>query len=579
MTVQRVNLQNGMRDCLPSLGYEPKRNGGEVAAKMPTKAHSPNAELSVRSIRDAKGQGVVVAPHFLASAAGARVLREGGNAVDAAVAANAVLCVVYPHMCGIGGDLFALTYEADKNLVRALNGSGPAPQAADRTAFGDNKSIPFRGTLPVTVPGAVASWDALLQEAGTWPLSDVLSDAIGLAEEGFEVSTRVAAWIANDYETIRLFPETARILLTNSGEPPTYGDRLAFPELAETLRRLGELGAREFYEGFIARQIVEAVQLKGGLLTEADLAAYQPIWCTPCVMSYGDVRLHTTPPNSQGLAYLLLLRLFESERGAQFAPGSYEWIRRLVEAKRTAFRVRDTVVGDPAFLERTIDDTLDDAELDALLAKHGEHSAATTDQRLVGDTIAVASLDADGNACSLIESLYFAFGSMETVGGTGILLHNRGSYFSLDPASKACVSPGKRPLHTLMPVLATEKTTGSLRFVLGTMGGDGQPQTLAQITSRVCDSGTSLGEAIDAPRFLDGRFVLGEDPDVLSIEARFEPEVNEALETTYRLQITQAYDERMGHACGVVIDDLGAFEAAADPRGDGTAERSERGDA
>jgi gamma-glutamyltranspeptidase len=506
----------------------------------------------------ARRAGAVASPHSAATDVGAEVLADGGNALDAAVATNAMLAVVYPHMCGLGGDLFLLYHEARTGAVHCLNGTGPAPASATLEAFADRgvRSVPARGALAVTVPGAVGAWEAAIARFGSRSLADLLAPATAAAEAGVRVTERLAAWIAEAGEDLREDPALRALFFDGDGEPAAAGQTLRQPALARTLRRLAAAGAEDLYAGELAAEIDRAVQAAGGLLRAADLTAYRPEWVAPIRARHLDLDVVTTPPNSQAITALVML----DHMGADSArPGSARYVQDFIAAKRHAFALRDAHVTDPAHMTVTTDE---------LLAGAVPAAAAVTPPPR-GDTVYLCTLDAEGNACSLIESIYYAWGSCFVAGDSGILLHNRGHGFSLDREAANVIAGGKRTLHTLMASMALER--GRPRLLFGTMGADGQPQTNVQVLHRLVN-GHSAADAVAAPRMLHGRFTLEDDPEVLHVEEDYEPETLRALRDTMApLNVVPARSERMGHAHAITIEPDGRPTAGADPRSDGSA--------
>jgi len=514
-------------------------------------------------------RGVIASPHPLATLAGIQILQEGGNAVDAAVATNAVLAVVHPHMCGLGGDLFALIHHGKEREVLALNASGAAPKAATLEAYrgAGHTEMPFRGLWSVTVPGAVDGWAAALARCGSMRLKDVLRPAIQWAERGFPASAELVRAIHAERSLLEATPESARIYLPG-GRPPCVGERLVQSDLARSLSTLAEGGRQAFYAGPIGAEIARASQANGGLLSAEDLTGSHAEWVTPLSVDYRGFRVFQCPPNSQGLATLLALQILA---GFDLAGASEaDRLHLMVEAKKLAFADRDRYVADPRFVPVPTGRLLDPpyaAGRRALISPDRAMAAATAGQ-LNGDTICLCAADGQGHWVAWIQSLYATFGSGVVAGTTGILLQNRGAYFSLDPAHVNRVAPGKRTLHTLTPLLATRGHQPVL--VTGTRGADGQPQTLLTILTGLADRGLPIQEALDAPRFVHGRRVRGDDPHSLRIEARYPPEVASTLAARgHRVKVTEPFDFNMGFAQGIMHHpESGCLEGAADPRGD-----------
>ena len=505
--------------------------------------------------------GAVASPHHAATRTGRDVLANGGNAADAAIAVNAMLSVVYPHMCGIGGDAFVLYYEARTGRVHCLNGTGPAPARATRESLTErgHQTVPVRGPLAVTVPGAVAAWDALLKRFGTRRLTDLLGPAIVAAETGFEVGHRLSGWMRDAGEALRSDPTLARTFVDLAGEPLRPGARVRQPELARTLGRIAERGPEDFYTGETAARLDAAMRDAGGLMTAEDLRHYAATWVSPIETRHGGMTVVTTPPNSQGITGLLMLeRIAAADAGLDL---STDYVRALVEAKRAAFEIRDRYVTDPDYME---------VPAERLLQEPLELGQPASAPPIGGDTCYFCTADSEGNACSMIQSIFYSFGSAYVAGDTGILLHNRGHHFSLDEDHPNRLEPGKRTLHTLMACMALEN--GRPRFVFGTMGADGQPQFNVQVLHRLL-SGADPQAAVSAPRVLHGRFLVEDDPDVLHVESDMNPEtLSELTATVPKLNVVPAKNERMGHAHALCLAPDGSMSAGFDPRSDGSAE-------
>lgn len=515
-----------------------------------------------------QARAAVASPHWRASEVGAEILAAGGSAIDATVATNAMLTVAYPHMCGLGGDLFLLYYEARSGRVHCLNGSGPAPRLASRAAFRDRglERVPERGALSVTVPGTVAAWDVALRRFGAFSLPQLLAPAVEAAEQGVEVTDRLGRWIAGAANDLAVDPVLRRRFLDTDGAPLRGGAMLRQPELAGTLRRLSDRGARDFYRGEIAEEIDRSIRAAGGLLRRDDLERYEPESVAPLRLRYRGLDVLTTPPNSQGIASLLMLNALTELGAGALAVGTADHLDALVTAKRAAFAARDRCIADPRFALVEPDTMLRRAWIRSELAGS---DALVGDRPVGGDTVYICVVDDRGNACSAIQSIFYGFGSCFVAGDTGVLLHNRGHSFSLADDDPNRLEPGKRPRHTLMASLALER--GRPRFVFGSMGADGQPQFNVQVLERLL-TGAGPGAALSAPRILHGRFVLEDDPEVLHVERAFgEDVIAELARRGHRLEVAPALDERMGHAHAIAVADDGSLTAASDPRSDGAA--------
>jgi gamma-glutamyltranspeptidase/glutathione hydrolase len=501
--------------------------------------------------------GAVASPHRAATAVGEDVLAAGGNAMDAAIAINAMLTVVYPHMCGLGGDLFLLYHHARTGAVHCLNGTGGAPALARPSAFAERgyDAVPARGALSLTVPGAVAAWEAARERFGSWSFAELLEPAVAHADDGFEVTARLADWIAATRDDLEADSGLRAGFLDAERQPLAAGTTVCRPEVADTLRRLARAGAADLYTGELAREIAAAVEAAGGLLRQDDLGSYRPEWVAPARVRHDGLDVLTTPPNSQGITALLMLR----QMAARGRPETVAYIDKFISAKLQAFALRDAHLTDAAHMRITPRDLLAGVEVP------GPAAAAPVS----GDTVYACTVDAAGNACSLIQSIYYGFGSCFVAGDTGILMHNRAHYFSLCPEAINVIAPGKRTLHTLMACMALEH--GRPRFVFGTMGADGQPQTNVQVLHRLLD-GAHPADAVAAPRILHGRFALEDDPETLHVEADYAPTATETLVDRYpRVELVAPRSERMGHAHAIAIGADGEVNAGADPRSDGSA--------
>ncbi len=532
-------------------------------------------------------RGMVSTPHYLASASGLDALRRGGSAVDAAIAANATLCVVYPHMCGLGGDGFWLVAGPDTGGVQALDASGPAARAATRKYYrqhGCTDEIPARGPLAVlTTPGAVDGWRVAHERYGRLPWASLFADAIEYARSGMAVTHSLAEWLAADESILRQCPGTARTFLPGK-RPPRVGERLVQPELAHTLQLLAETGARAFYEGPIARRICDALAPAGSPLNPDDFAGYRARWVNPISASYRGYDVVQLPPSTQGFAALQILNLLEGFDVASWGDGTADYYHHMVEAVKVAFADRDEWLTDPDFVTIPLEQLLSKdyaAERRRLIASRqalagdriiaGLRYGTTFDRRgPEGDTVYFCVCDASGLVVSKIQSIYHDFGSAVTGGDTGIIMQNRGSFFSLDENHPNRLEPGKRTFHTIIPAMLLRDGRPVLAY--GTMGGEGQPQTQAAMLTRLIDFGYDVQQAIEAPRWLMGR-TWGTASSSLSLEARIPDEVvRELARRGHPVNVVGAWDGTLGHAQAIRIDrENGLFEGGADPRGDGAA--------
>ncbi len=538
-------------------------------------AANPRATRSVVLARN----GLIATSQPLASAAGLRVLQNGGNAFDAAVTAAAVLSVVEPTMNGVGGDLFALIYDAKGKAVRALNASGRAPARATPEEFRRRglDAIPYRGVLSVSVPGVVDGWNELLARHGTITLAQALAPAITYAREGYAVSEIIAnQW--KDVEPILAGDPAAAATFLPGGRAPAAGDIFRNPRLADTLDRIASGGRDAFYTGAIAQAIADDMRRRNGLLTEADLAANRPDWFEPISTTYRGHTVLELPPNTQGVVALQMLNILEGFDLKAMGHNSAEYLHLLVEAKRMAFADRDAWLADgasvpPKVLERML--SKDYATERRRLFNPDRTGSPYPPVGLVsgmrqridelpeahGDTIYMTVADRDGNVVSLIQSIFEAFGAGIVAGDTGIALHNRAALFTLQPGHPNIVAPGKRPFHTLVPAMVLKEGRPWLSF--GVMGGDMQPQGHVQVLLNLIDFGMNIQEAGEAPRFRHSAAGL-------ALESAISPEARFGLSRRGHAVITQI--GMFGGFQGILFDPrTGVMQGGSDPRKDGLA--------
>jgi gamma-glutamyltranspeptidase/glutathione hydrolase len=519
--------------------------------------------------------GVVAASQPLAAQAGLRILQDGGNAVDAAVAAAAVLNVVEPMMTGVGGDVFALVYLAAEGTLLGLNGSGRAPSGATTDFFARRgiTRMPGGGIHSATVPGTVDGWDQLLRRAGTLTFAEVLQPAITYAEQGYPVSEIIASQWDDSASALTGDADAVRTWLPG-GRAPRSGAAFACPALGCTLRLLAEEGRDAFYQGAIARAIVAKSEALGGLFTLDDLAAHTSTWVEPLHTSYRGYEVYELPPNTQGVAALEMLNVLEGYDLAALGPQSAEYWHLLIEAKKLAYADLDAHLADPEFAPMLIDALLSkeyatqqrsriDPERVAGRVATGMGADVPRPRPGAGDTVYLAAADRRGNLVSFINSLYGLFGSGVGVGDTGILLHNRGALFSLDPAHPNHVEPHKRPYHTLVPAFAMRDGRPWLAF--GVMGGDMQPQGHVQVLVNLIDFGMNAQAAGDVARCHHFQA-----PNVVAVEAGFAPDVLQNL-TARGHRLARAPGVYGGYQAIQVDPASGAYAAASDPRKDGQA--------
>lgn len=531
--------------------------------------------------------GMIATSHRLASVSGLNALRNGGSAVDAAIAANATLSVVYPHMAGLGGDGFWLIHSPDEDDVRALNASGPAGRDATREYYRKQgyDAIPSRGPpAALTVPGVVDGWQEVHERYGKLEWADLFTDAIRHARDGTAVSRSVADWLVKDEPILAKHPAAEEVFLSD-GRRPREGEVLVQSDLADSLELIARKGARDaFYEGELAERICDDLGTRGSPLRPADFAEFTAEWVEPISTTYRGYTVYEFPPNTQGFTALQILNLIEGFDVADWGDGSADYYHHMAEAVKVAFADRDACLSDPEFVDIPIDrltskkyaderrelitddDALTMGEIEPGLSVEPEARAPGGDD----DTCYFCAIDDDALAVSAIQSIYHDFGSAEIGGDTGIILQNRGSFFSLSDEHPNRLEPGKRTFHTLIPAMFCEE--GKPRLVYGTMGGEGQPQTHAAMITRLVDFGYDVQQAIEAPRWLMGRTWGAESQD-FSLEGRISDEVIRELRA--RGQPTKPlhdWDDNMGHAQAIWINpETGWLEGGADPRGDGAA--------
>lgn len=516
-------------------------------------------------------EAAVVSDHPLATAAGYEVLRRGGNAVDAAVTVAGVLAVVRPHMNGVGGDAFGLFYDKATGQVTALNGSGRTGALATPAFFAQrgHTSMPDTGALTITVPGAVAAWEAALKRYGTITLAEALAPAIRLATEGWVVTSTLEREIGSG---VRRLNAGGRAIFAPGGSLPPVGALLRNPALASTLTTIARGGADAFYRGPIGETLARFVEAEGGYLRAADFRAHTVEWVNPITLDVaGGRRVHAMPPNSQGVAQLQQLALAEAFDLATLGHNSADYLHTLIETKRLAFADRDRWVADPRFAEVPVDALLNRDYLRTRAATVRPNAAETVTHGFGepvtsepahgdGDTVYLMVVDRNGNAVSWIQSLFSSFGSGLVEPQTGVVLHNRGAGFELNARHPSVMAPGKRPFHTLTPMIVTD--AGGLRMTLGTPGGHGQPQFLTQVYHNIFTFGMSPQRAVEAPRFIHNSGVRSQ------IEDRVAPDVLEALRARgHRIDAVSGWTPTFGGVQVILIDPAsGARRTGADPR-------------
>ncbi|MBX2882419.1 MAG: gamma-glutamyltransferase family protein [Granulosicoccus sp.] len=518
-------------------------------------------------------RGAVVAPHHLASTAGLRVLQEGGNAVEAMIAAASTIAVVYPHMNGLGGDNFWLINSPGQN-VQGIDACGASATAASSQFYQEQglDKIPDRGPLAaLTVGGAVSGWQAAFDYSsqklqGKLPLSRLLEDAVYYAREGVAVTGTLAANAANKRAELEPQPGFADTYI-NNGKTPELGQRLLQPKIAATLEHLVHSGLDDFYRGELANTLAAELAAVGSPLALEDFTRHQALSLDPLTLNVAGHQLFNMPPPTQGLASLLLLGVYA--RLGITDTDTPDYVHALVEATKCAFRVRDRHITDPAWMTVSPEDYLREDVLQSMAVTIDPKLAAPwPDAGDTGDTVWLGAIDQYGTAVSFIQSVYWEFGSGVVLPGTGITWQNRGTSFSLDPAHHNSLSPQRRPFHTIQPALA--RLADGRVMAYGTMGGEGQPQTQAMVFARHVLHNESLQHAITSPRWLLGR-TWGSTATNLRIENRFVESVYAELSARgHDVERVGAFDEIMGHAGALVLNLDGRIEAAADPRSDGS---------
>jgi len=516
--------------------------------------------------------GIVTSPHGIASAAGLEILREGGSAVDAAIAVAATLAVVYPHMNSIGGDGFWLIAEPGHEPI-GIDACGRSAAAASLALYrgAGHGFIPWRGPLAAnTVAGTISGWEAARMVASRWeapfPLERLLRDAIRFAEAGMTVTDGLAQTLTAKRGELADAPGFADVFLPN-GAVPLAGAILRQPALALTLRRLAEDGLDCFYRGSLAREIAADLERLGSPVALADLEQQQAAIRRPLSVRLRNACLFNTAPPTQGFASLMILALFD-RLGVEESE-SFDHLHGLIEATKQAFILRDREIGDPDHMTFDPQALLDDnIELDRMASGiDRRHALPWPQPPSAGDTVWFGVIDGLGRSVSAIQSTYFEFGSGCVLPRTGITWQNRGASFRLCDDGWNALRPGRKPFHTLNPAMAV--LDDGRRMVYGTMGGEGQPQTQAAIFSRYMLFGQDLQEAVTAPRWLLGR-TWGEESTTLKLENRFAPALVESLRRAgHAVELLPPFTNVMGHAGALVEHPGGVLEGAYDPRSDG----------
>ncbi len=525
--------------------------------------------------RVATKYGIVAASQPLAARAGVQILERGGNAVDAAIATNAVMGLVEPQSNGIGGDLFAIVYEAKTGTLHGLNACGWAPAGLTPALLKLQglTQMPQFGIHTVTVPGAVSGWEALRAKLGSLPMADLLAPAIFYADEGFPVSDVIAAHWASLADKVAAEFNAAQTYLPN-GRAPRPGELFTNHDLARSLRLIAAHGASGFYEGPTADAILAISKEKGGTMTVADLREFQPEWVEPISTTYRGWTVYELPPNTQGIAALMMLNVMEQFPLGEYGFHSARALHVMIEAKKLAYADMLRYVGDTRFGEPPVAAMLDKAHAKQRARRIGAGDAARDVQPSVfdglttssgQDTIYLSVIDRDGNIVSLIQSIYEGFGTAIVPPGTGFALHNRGALFTLDEAHPNALAPRKRPLHTIIPGFMQR---GDTHIGFGIMGGFNQAQAHAQFVANIVDYGMDIQQALEAGRFTKGTFG-GAD---VNVEALVPESVRDEL-TALGHDVTTVPPRTgtFGHGQAVMSDGSGVHFGASEPRHDGAA--------
>lgn len=517
--------------------------------------------------------GIVAAESPLAAQAGVRILERGGNAVDAAIATNAMMGVVEPMMNGIGGDLFAIVYDAKANRLYGLNASGWAPKGLTIEYLQKQgiRSMPQQGVNAITVPGAVDGWQKLADKFGRKKLAEDLEAAIRTARDGFPVPEWDAAYWALSMNKLRSDENTAKTYLP-SDRPPRVGEVFRNADLAGSLEQIAQHGRVAFYKGEIAEKILETMKKHGGIIAREDLAEYSSEWVEPISTTYREWTVYELPPNGQGIAALEMLNIMETFPLGQkdWGFGSVNALHAMIEAKKLAYADLAKYIGDPRKQKLPVAQMLS-KEWAAERAKKIDPEKANCepvagDIPPAGDTTYLTAVDREGNMVSLIQSNYSSFGSGIVAEGTGFVLHNRGGLFSLDPASPNALAGRRRPLHTIIPAFAQK---GDVRVAFGIMGGWNQSQAHAQFVANLVDFKMNIQAAMEAPRFTKYTF---SGCDVM-MENRFPQKVRDELTARgHKIEVQGVFSDAVGGGQVVMRDfAAGVNYGASDPRKDGAA--------
>ncbi|AMV34309.1 Putative gamma-glutamyltransferase YwrD [Pirellula sp. SH-Sr6A] len=531
-----------------------------------------------RSVVTAK-KGMACTSDPRATQAAIEILRRGGSAVDAAIAANAVLGVVEPMSCGIGGDLYSIVWDSRSGSVHGLNASGRSPQGLDRDVFRSKnlKEIPLYGPLSWSVPGCVAGWSDLHQRFGKLPIADVLAPAIHLAEEGFAVSPVIGGYWSRAVSNLKKHDSSAATYLRADGKAPEVGEVFRNPRLAASYRKLASEGWMSYYTGSIADQIVQYSREQGGYFAKEDFTQHTNEWVQPVSTNYRGYDVWQIPPNGQGLSVLQILNVLKRFDIKQMGWGSPQYSHLFIEAKKLAYADRAKFYADMAFEKVPVDalnsDTYAEKQAARIDLQHAAMQVPAGDPKLRdGDTVYLCVVDSDRNCCSLIQSNYHGFGSQMVPGELGFALQNRGNLFSLSADHANRLEPGKRPFHTIIPSMVT--TESKPIFVFGVMGGDMQPQGQTQVLVNWIDFGMNIQMAGDASRIRhEGSATPTGTPEepkggTVHVESGLPAETIDKLRAMgHNVELSRT---SMGGYQGILIDhEKGTLQGATESRNDG----------
>ena len=546
------------------------------AAPYDRPARNPHQSRSVTVAKN----GIVATSQPLAAQVGVDILKNGGNAADAAIATSAMMGLVEPMSCGIGGDLFVIYWDAKSKKLYGLNASGRSPYALNRKVFAEKglKQIPLNGPLPWSVPGCVDGWEQLRKRFGTRSMKQLLEPSIRYGKDGFAVTEIIANYWRGGARRLRNYPDSAKTYLPD-GRPPREGEVFRNPYLAKTYETIADKGAAAFYTGSIARQIVKFSKANGGYFSLKDFADHKSDWVEPVSTTYRGYKVWELPPNGQGIAALQILNTLEPHDVKAMGHNSADFIHLYVEAKKLAFADRAKFYADPDFNKLPTKELISKPyakKRSALIdMKKAATNVAAGDPRLTrGDTIYLTVVDKDRNCCSLIQSNYYGFGSMMVPGNLGFVLQNRGALFALDDTHFNRLEPHKRPFHTIIPAFVTKGGKPFLCF--GVMGGDMQPQGHVQVLVNIIDHKMNVQEAGDAARVrhFGSQTPTGKKMEPgggrVAVETGVPPEIIKALQKRGHT-VVRARGSFGGYQAILIDHKTGTLRGATEPRKDGAA--------